>query len=142
MWKCTRRISTYNTIFLCYERRIYLRIVIRNDVCVIVCAGAAGDTATAELMSRRVDETVRGIRWSNAERDMVGSFVTDRWRTVAKMLRRTAGRDNNDRSRRRCRLIVYEVLYVKYGAAKWPEDALHAVLAGERLPECPMRKKH
>lgn len=107
-----------------------------NIIRVTVCAGAAGDTATAELMSRRVDETVRGIRWSSAERDMVGSFVTDRYRAVTKMLRRTdtaaAGRDN-DRGRRRCRLIVYEALYVKYGAARWPEDALHAVLAGELL---------
>lgn len=111
-----------------------------------MCAGAAGDTATAELMSRRVDETARGNRWPTAERDMVGSFVTGRRRAVARALRRAAtttaaaadGRgDDGDggdggRGRLRCRLIVYEVLYVKYGAAGWPADALHAALAGER----------
>lgn len=94
-----------------------------------VCAGAAGDTTTAVLMSRRVDETADGW-WQSAERDMVGRFVMDRKRSVAEALRRMTGAAD-DGCGQRCRLIVYEMLYVKYGAAKWPADSLHAVLAGK-----------
>lgn len=94
-----------------------------------VCAGAAGDAATAQLVWRQVDETSSENRWRGAERDMVGSFVTDGKRTVARELRRTTAADD---CRRICRLVAYEVLYVKYGAVKWPAKTLHAVLAGKR----------
>jgi hypothetical protein len=81
-------------------------------------------------MSRQVDESVDS-RWQRAERDMVGRFVMDRKWPVAEALRRTIGVAGDDRCGRRCRLIVYEMLYVKYGAARWPADSLRAVLAGK-----------
>lgn len=97
-----------------------------------VCAGAAGDTATAELMLRRVNDTVNEYRRSarRAERrtDVEGTFVVDGWRGVAAALRAAGAGDAG--GRRRCRLTAYEAAYVKYGPAGWPVDALRAVLAG------------
>lgn len=60
-----------------------------------------------------------------------GNFVADGKRTLASTLSRTtvAGGD----AERRCRLLVYEALYVRYGVAAWPADALNAVLTGELI---------
>ncbi|CAH1708028.1 unnamed protein product [Aphis gossypii] len=107
-----------------------------------VCAGAAGDTTTAELMRRRTDEVVSGCR-SDACRGTMNSFMESKETKVAEALRWTAAASSEDDAdskhghvlcnhcdgQRYCRLIAYEVLYVKYGVAKWPEDALHAVLS-------------
>jgi len=109
-----------------------------------VCAGAAGDTTTAELMRRRTDEVVSGCR-SDACRGTMNSFMESKETKVAEALRWTAAASSVDDAdskhghllcnhcdgQRYCRLIAYEVLYVKYGVAKWPEDALHAVLSGK-----------
>lgn len=94
-------------------------------VCVAVCAVAAGETAKAKLIWRWANEWAN-VRWEHAEQDTLGNFVMDRKPTVANALRTTAG----DGGQRHCRLIVYEMLYVKYGVASWPEDTLHAVLTG------------
>lgn len=109
-----------------------------------MCAGAAGDTTTAELMRRRTDEVVSGCR-SDACRGTMNSFMESKETKVAEALRWTAAASSEDDAvsknghiicnhcdgQRYCRLIAYEVLYVKYGVAKWPEDALHAVLSGK-----------
>jgi len=109
-------------------------------VCIrIVCAGAAGDSTTAELMRQRADEAVNGCRL-NACQGTMCSFMESNETKVAEALRWTAaaaassGDDadcNHRDGQRLCRLIAYEVLYVKYGVAKWPEDALNAVLSGK-----------
>ncbi|XP_001950347.2 tetratricopeptide repeat protein 39C-like isoform X1 [Acyrthosiphon pisum] len=100
-----------------------------------VCAGAAGDSTTAELMRQRADEAVSGCRL-NACPGTMCSFMESKERKVAEALRWTAAASSGDDAdcnrrdgQRHCRLIAYEVLYVKYGVAKWPVDSLHAVLS-------------
>ncbi|XP_022173873.1 tetratricopeptide repeat protein 39C-like isoform X2 [Myzus persicae] len=100
-----------------------------------VCAGAAGDAVTAELMRRRADEAVDGYRLNTCQGTM-SSFMESNETKVAKALRWTAATSSGDDAscnhgdgQRHCRLIAYEVLYVKYGVAKWPVDLLHAVLS-------------
>ncbi|XP_060839188.1 tetratricopeptide repeat protein 39C-like isoform X2 [Rhopalosiphum padi] len=104
-----------------------------------MATGAAGDTTTAELMRRRADEVVNGCRL-NAYRGTMCSFMENKENKVAEALRWTAAASSEDGvdckhshfncdGQRYCRLIAYEVLYVKYGVAKWPVDALHAVLS-------------
>jgi len=107
-------------------------------VCIyIVCAGAAGDSTTAELMRQRADEAVKSCRL-NACQGTMRSFMESKETKVAEALRWTAASSSGDDpgcnhrdGQRYCRLIAYEVLYVKYGVAKWPVDALHAVLSGK-----------
>lgn len=107
-------------------------------LCFIVCAGAAGDTTTAELMRQRAYEAVNGYRLNTCQGTMC-SFTESKEAQVAEALRWTAAASSGDDDadcnhgdgRRHCRLIAYEVLYVKYGVAKWPVDSLHAVLSGE-----------
>lgn len=103
----------------------------------LVCAGAAGDSTTAELMRQRADEAVNGCRL-NACPGTMCSFMESKETKVAEALRWTAAASSGDDAdcnhrdgQRHCRLIAYEVLYVKYGVAKWPVDALQAVLSGK-----------
>lgn len=92
-----------------------------------MCASAAGDVKTAKLMRRRSDETASN-QWSATEHKMMGKFVVDGKLMVAKALRTAAA---GDCGRTVGRLIAYEVLYVKYGVARWPVDALKSALAGK-----------
>jgi hypothetical protein len=120
-----------------------MRHVCVYNINVIVCAGAAGDTTTAELMRRRADEVVNGCRL-DAYRGTMCSFMESKENKVAEALRWTAAASSEDGvdckhshfhcdGQRYCRLVAYEVLYVKYGVAKWPVDALHAVLSGKHI---------
>uniref|UniRef100_A0A2S2P8J6 Uncharacterized protein n=1 Tax=Schizaphis graminum TaxID=13262 RepID=A0A2S2P8J6_SCHGA len=90
-------------------------------------------------MRRRAAEVVNGCRL-NAYRGTMCSFMESKENKVAEALRWTAAASSEDGvdckhshlqcdGQRYCRLIAYEVLYVKYGVAKWPVDALHAVLS-------------
>lgn len=92
-----------------------------------VCAGAAGDKETGKSMWRLADETGNRLRHSSElYYNLVCDSLLARKRAVAKALQHAAGDDGP----LHCRLIVYEILYVKYGMAKWPVDTLHAALAG------------